>query len=365
MLYKQLQSGKKSLLPAKINNFLTTTLMNIGDIYQQLELQDSALIYGNEAYELAVKVNDENLGPILTLLGNIYFKQENYTLSEGKYRASIPHSLSADNKYAEADAFYGLATIFKKYKQVDSSLVYAKASLKFAIGGTYTEGIVSADLLISEAYELKKQPDSAYYYFKTSVMTRDSMFNTDIFRQIQAMKLVEQARQKDRADAQEKAKKDRMKSMQMMGIVIFLIALFGMFTIWSKRNIKHKALKYLGLLGLLLTFEFISYFLHPFIVHSTHDTPVLSVLCLVVVGFLLLPFHHRLGVWVEKRMAHIKNHKGETPADITTVKVEKKGSNKPGDIVKSRRSRRKKTNVSHKQNITNDAIILNENSEPG
>jgi hypothetical protein len=307
-IYERLAKDKSSTPDniKKFNNYLIATILNIGSNYEQMNLLDSALYYQNEAYEFAIRFKDNHQGIILANLGSIYFKLGEYGLSESNYRAAIPHLQAFDNKYSIADALQGIASVFAKHNQTDSSLAYAFTSLSYAKSASNAKAISNATLLIAQAFEKKEKIDSAYYYYKMSVATRDSMFNDEVVRQIQSMNLIEQIRQKDKAQANLLEKEARKKNLQMMGIALFIVIFFGILTLWSKQKVKPRSLKYLGLLGLLLMFEFISYFLHPFISNLTHHIPALIVLASVVIASALLPLHHRMEHWIENELAHKK-----------------------------------------------------------
>ncbi len=60
----------------------------------------------------------------------------------------------------------------------------------------------------------------------------------------------------------------------------------------------------MGVLGLLLLFEFISMFMHPYIAHFTHETPVLILLISVGIASVLAPVHHKLEHWWKQKLTH-------------------------------------------------------------
>jgi NADH:ubiquinone oxidoreductase subunit 3 (subunit A) len=56
-------------------------------------------------------------------------------------------------------------------------------------------------------------------------------------------------------------------------------------------------IEFLGVIALLIVFEFLNLFLHPFLENITHHTPVLMLLALVCIAALLVPLHHKLEKW--------------------------------------------------------------------
>ena len=63
-----------------------------------------------------------------------------------------------------------------------------------------------------------------------------------------------------------------------------------------------------GILGLLIIFEFINLFIHPFLERVTHHSPVLMLLSLVFLASLLIPLHHIMEKWIKEKMT-VKNKK--------------------------------------------------------
>jgi Ca2+/Na+ antiporter len=150
--------------------------------------------------------------------------------------------------------------------------------------------------------------------------TRDTLFNAEIVRKIQTMNIMEQLRQDEIAAEKLKAETERGHNLQMFAIVIFIILFFSVLIFLSRRQTKHKSLKYIGLVGLLIIFEFISFFMHPYIAHITHHEPVWMVLILVAMASLLVPLHHRLEHWVQHKLAqsHVAQPQTERIAPTKT-----------------------------------------------
>ena len=78
----------------------------------------------------------------------------------------------------------------------------------------------------------------------------------------------------------------------------------------------------MGLLGLLLMFQFIALLIHPYIEEWTHHTPVFMLLILVAVASLLVPLHHKLEYWVKARVAHATHPADKTMPALRPVTTE-------------------------------------------
>ena len=57
-----------------------------------------------------------------------------------------------------------------------------------------------------------------------------------------------------------------------------------------------------GVIGLLIVFEFINLVIHPYLVNFTNDSPLLMLLILVLIAAVIVPMHHKLEQWVKHRL---------------------------------------------------------------
>jgi tetratricopeptide (TPR) repeat protein len=315
----------------KDDDNLLIVLMNIGNDYEKIDKLDSALYYQGKAQALAIHNNDKNyIGNILTNLGNIYFKLDHKDLSLSHYRSALPYLKLIDDKQVLSEAKYGIALIYASYNQIDSSIVYSRAALNHAQEGSYTKGMLYASQLLAEQYEKSRKIDSAYVYMKATLAIKDTLLDENDMRAIQVMSMKEQLRQEGIAQERKRAQQERIENLQWLSISIFIIIFFGVLLLLSRSKARPKSLRNLGLLGLLLFFEFISIFLHPFITDLTHHVPVFTLLIAVAIASLLLPMHHKLEEWVEHTLAHRKRKtvkpKEPTIKKITHTKTEEEAS---------------------------------------
>ena len=83
--------------------------------------------------------------------------------------------------------------------------------------------------------------------------------------------------------------------------------------------VNQKIIQFLGIVSLLLVFEFINLFIHPYLAHATNDSPLLMLLVLVCIAALLVPAHNRLEKWISHRLVE-KNKKIRLEAAKKTIK---------------------------------------------
>ena len=188
---------------------------------------------------------------------------------------------------------------------------------------SFTKEIFNAQLVLSSIFEARNATDSAFVYHKLATATKDSLFNMENLNKIQALNNQEQFRQLEIIAAKKKAEKERKDNLQMIAITIFIITFLSAVILLSRQKKKHRLIEYLGIVGLLLLFEFIALFIHPYIAHWTHHTPIYMLIILVGVAAILSPLHHRLTHWIKHSfMRHPTPH-------TEVVEEVKKKVNKP------------------------------------
>ena len=116
-----------------------------------------------------------------------------------------------------------------------------------------------------------------------------------------------------------KAKEDRKHNLQYAAIALGLIAFVTLFLLLSHSIIANqKLIRFLGVVALLIVFEFINLYIHPYLAHATNDSPLLMLLVMVCIAALLVPVHHRLEKWITNRLVE-KNKKIRLDAAKKTI----------------------------------------------
>src|SRR5690606_33650366 len=101
-------------------------------------------------------------------------------------------------------------------------------------------------------------------------------------------------RQQDIAEEATSKRAERNLNKQNTFIAVGLVSFTILFFLLSNSVIvNEKWIKYLGIIGLLFVFEFINLFIHPYISHATHHSPLGILVISVVIAALIVPLHHR------------------------------------------------------------------------
>ena len=106
-----------------------------------------------------------------------------------------------------------------------------------------------------------------------------------------------------------------------LGIIIFVI----LFLALSRRHITNtKLIQFLGVVALLVVFEFLNLLLHPLLERITHHNPILMLLALVCIAALLVPLHHKLEKWATHKLVEKNKTIRLAAAKKTIEELEKK-----------------------------------------
>jgi hypothetical protein len=110
--------------------------------------------------------------------------------------------------------------------------------------------------------------------------------------------------------------------MIALGIITFVT----LFLLLSRSIITNtKVIEFLGILALLIVFEFINLLAHPFLERVTNHSQILMLLVLVCIAALLVPLHHRVEKWATKKLVEKNKAIRLAAAKRTIEKLEGRG----------------------------------------
>ncbi len=172
---------------------------------------------------------------------------------------------------------------------------------------------------LRQVFEKKGNTQRAYFYSEREADLQDSIFSQNNINKIQALTFNEQLRQIDETAAIELAEEEKKRNIQYtilaLGIINFIILYF----LLSRKTITNQRLiEFLGILSLLIVFEFLNLLLHPILDKLTGHSPLLMLVAFVSLAALLVPLHHRVEKWILKTLVE-KNKKIRLAAAKRTI----------------------------------------------
>ena len=299
---------------------------NLGAVYLATNNLDSSLMYSQRAYEIFVrlKIIDNNSGYLFTNLGGVHSKLGNAQLAVSYFHTAINKNQSSSNIRYLNLLYNGLAEHYQRFNQTDSCIVYAKKAIAMVENSSLFYLSSKPAKLLADIYE-KTNCDSTLKYAKVLKTANDSLTNSKTNQQILLMTFEEDLRQQEAAAEKIKEEQQRKQNIQYallaLGIITFVIS----FLLLSRKHITNtKLIQFLGVVALLLVFEFLNLLLHPFLERITHHSPVLMLLALVCIAALLVPLHHKLEKWATHKLVEKNKAIRLALAKKTIEELEKK-----------------------------------------
>jgi len=271
----------------------------IGETYFKLNQLDSALVNLQKAYALDIKKT--NKWPIpYYFLGHIHAERKQFALAMGYYRIGLTFSTFTKDLL---DGIISIATLFENTGMTDSAIYFSKIAIKEGLQKSFLTHVIDASMLLKDIYKSKNEKDSTYKYQELMLSVKDSLSSRAKLNQLQTLSFTEQFRQLQLQEQRIKESENRKRNIQYAAIVIGLINFMVLFLLLSRSIIvNEKWVSFLGILGLLIVFEFINLLLHPFLEKITHQSTVFMLIILVAIGAFLIPLHHRIENWVTLKM---------------------------------------------------------------
>jgi len=206
----------------------------IGESYFHLNQLDSALGYIRKSYDLDKK--DTGHWPIpYFYMARIHSKKEQFKEALDYYREGIRVS---DAQKDLVDGYIGIANVFKKTGQADSSIYYANKAFVSGQIASLTPELIEASSLLTEIYTAKHNQDSAFKYQGIMLAMKDSLFSREKVKQMENLSFNEQIRQQEIVAEQEHWR-NKIKVLALLSglFIVLLIA----FMLWRNNQHKQKA----------------------------------------------------------------------------------------------------------------------------
>ena len=299
---------------------------NLGAVYLATNNLDSSLMYSQRAYEIFVrlKIIDNNKGFLFTNLGGVHSKMGNAQLAVSYFNMAINGYEGTSNIRYLNMLYNGLAEHYQRFNQTDSCAFYARKAIAVVNNTSFFYLSSKPAKLLADIYE-KTNCDSTLKYAKVLKTANDSLTSSKTNQQILLMTFEEDLRQQEVTAEKIKEEQQRKQNIQYallaLGILTFIIT----FLLLSRRHITNtKLIQFLGVVALLLVFEFLNLLLHPFLERITHHSPVLMLLALVCIAALLVPLHHKLEKWATHKLVEKNKQIRLASAKKTIEELEKK-----------------------------------------
>lgn len=281
---------------AKDYGNLNATLSTLSKFYYEENKMDSALYYSQRAYEITISINDEQALPtnLIQLAKIQYYYLNNKGIAFEYMRKAMDTKFGKENSDIFVNVMVNMARLFNNDGQQDSALFYTNKAAARLNNARFVASLDVYDLY--KKIYTKINSDSALKYYRIYETVKDSI---DKMSDVQQQQLLSIKKEIEMGKDQEQRNQNIQFALIALGIVSFII----LYLLLSHSFITNtKVIEFFGVIALLIVFEFLNLFLHPYLVKFTDHSPVMMLLILVCLAAILVPLHHRVEKWATKKL---------------------------------------------------------------
>ena len=275
--------------------------------YLNMNKPDSALTYLNlasnfiKAHKLAGNQTNFIQAHINWTYAQVY-EQLNNPAVAAQYQHAIKFSDSLKITTPMVLALNSYGRFLYKQAMYEHARLSAIKALQAAQKTNFALEIINSASSLSKIYTAMKMPDSANYYYRLKDTYQEKIFNQQRISRLQDITFTEQIHQAEEQARQAELEEQRKQNIQYAGIAIAIITFIVVFLLLSRATkVSPRLIEFLGVVGLLILFEFINLILHPFIGEYTHHSPLLMLIIMVFIAALLVPMHHKIEHWMKHK----------------------------------------------------------------
>jgi tetratricopeptide (TPR) repeat protein len=320
--FKTVQEGLKLCQEIGDSTAMGQALSFIGKLYLDVGKYVEALQNDSDAFKIYQKLGTRgpawgtimcyiSIADIDEKFGEIAYAAGDKSTASNKYQEAYKNYLPGLNYWKGSKELVNLAEIYNKvgFDQVklndlsaaresfqNGLQISAKISLREEIRNSY-QGLFIVDSVSGDFRH-------ALGHYKTYILYRDSLVNEKTKKKTIQAELQYEADKKAAIAKSLEEKKDAERATQLTGIAVFIPIFFLFVLFLSRIKVKARLVAFLAVMGLLLSFEFITDLIFPYISDWTNDSPLWETCILVVIAAVIEPINYRLEHWVKTRLVH-------------------------------------------------------------
>lgn len=323
---KTAQEGLKLCQEIGDSTAMGQALSFIGKVYTNMGKYMEALQNDSEALKIYQKLGNRgpawgaimcygSIGDIDEKVGEMADAAGDKSTASKNFQEAYKNYLIGENYWKENKDLANLAYWYNKVGLIQVKLNDLSAARESFQKGLQISARISLREEIRNSYQGMSILDSirgdfrqSLDHYKTYILYRDSLNNEKTKKKTIQAELQYEADKKAAIAKSLEEKKDAERTTQLTGIAVF-IPIFFMFVLFLSRiSVKARLVEFLAVIGLLLSFEFITDLIFPYISDWTNDSPLWETFILVVIAALIEPVNYRLERWVKTKLVHKPIH---------------------------------------------------------
>lgn len=280
----------------------------IGYNYIMARQPDSAMVCFQDARQSANRspyFKNELIANALSGTGWAHELTGRYDLAKSHCRESFQYHEAIGNGnflFVKMVNYRGLCNVFKYLNEMDSAVYYGRMAVASARQWGFPRQLQMMYHDMAGLYATVDK-DSSIYYYQLEHTLRDSLFSAKNKTDIQNITTAEAERVAEQLTREQAAAEERKLMLEYVAVGAVILLLVILFLLLSHSFIVNERLvRFLGVVVMLVFFEFINLLIHPVVGAITHHSPALMVLALAAVASLIIPLHHKLEHWMLARV---------------------------------------------------------------
>lgn len=295
-------------------NGVAVTYSNIGTFYLDQNKYREALKNYFASLAIVNEIGDKDgVAHCFTDIGSLYYKQGNYPEALKNNFEALKIREEINDKTGIATSYNSIGANYLKLRKYQEANEYLNKGLAVAQEvGSLEDSKYSYDGL-SQLNDEKGNYKEALTNYKLFITIRDSLVNNENTQKITQMQIQYDYDKKMRLEEiktaklkeEERRKQNIQYALIAVGILIFIV----LFLLISHTIIATtRMIRFVGVITLLIVFEFFNLVLHPLLGKITHHSTLLMLIGMVCIASLLVPMHHKIEKWATNTLIE-KNRK--------------------------------------------------------
>ncbi|SCY67610.1 tetratricopeptide repeat protein [Flavobacterium caeni] len=347
VVYKDQHEYQKAeeylLRAAKINRetgnkySIASSLNSLGLLEQQMGKREAALDYFQKALAIRREIGDQQgIAHSLKNIGDRYKRDGQMVAAQQAFTESLGYFQGLGDTFGMAVVTNLLGETFVAMDDFAAAEKQFNLSLGWARQLGYPINVGDAAKNLQQLYRAKGQWQDALAMNDLYIQMRDSIRNTNNrtaairtqFKYAYEKKVRDEKIAKAKKEAAEQRTRNIQYALIALGILIFVVV----FLLVSHTIVATpKMIQFVGVLTLLIVFEFINLLLHPFLHEITHHSTLLMLLAMVCIAAVLVPMHHKIEHWATHTLIEKNKKIRLANAKRTLAELEEPTSEVPSD----------------------------------
>ncbi len=279
---------------------------------------DSAIFHLQNAYQKFIQSKSEAMSLMYNRLGDLQLKLDNKKLALEYYLLGTKSAKEYKNPRLLCFNYVSIANFYQKENRLDSSILYGTRAYELG-KNKFLQQAQQAAKILSDDYSKLNQAENCLKYLRIAMSINDTMLSNKEEAEIKNLEFEERLQKIETETEQAKLKLERSHNLQNSAIAAILVIFIILFLLLSHSVLVNETVvRSLGILSLLIVFEFINLLIHPYLGELVHHSPVLMLGIMVLIALLLIPLHHKLEDWITVKMV-AKNKKIRLAAAKKTI----------------------------------------------